>query len=123
MLAAGRVAGTIAYAGPAVHAAKIPKTDAACVRELRDPTVTLSKSGKALANVLVRVVSAVTPAEAPSDPVAVTEHDCMYEPRVQGAVKGQRIVPNAFTFWLSPNDHASIGTRRAGYAQRGGRPR
>jgi hypothetical protein len=93
VLAAGKVSGTIAYAGRPVHAPRVARTDAACPKELRDAPVTLSKSGKALANVLVRVVSGAPAAsEVPAEPVVITQRDCMYEPRVQGAVKGQRLV-------------------------------
>lgn len=92
LLAAGKVAGTASYAGPAPKPAKISKTDVACKLDLRDPSVTVSKSGKALANVVVRVTAGAPPVEVPAEPVTVTQKDCMYEPRVQGAVKGQRVV-------------------------------
>ena len=92
LLCAGRITGTVAYSGPAVRPPKISRNDAACARELRDETVLLSSSGKALANVVVRVIAGAPPVEAPTAPVLVTQKDCVFEPRVQAAVRGQRVV-------------------------------
>ena len=107
LLAAGRVSGTIAWEGKPVRAPKLMRTDAACKRPLVDPTVTLSKSGKALANVVVRAVSAPA-AEPPSDPIEIVQRDCMYEPRVQGAVKGQHVVVKNADGTMH-NVHAYVG--------------
>jgi hypothetical protein len=92
VLAAGRIAGTVEYAGKPVVAERISRSDAQCKLPLTDPTVTLSKDGHALANVIVRVVKGAADAPPPAEPVVVDQKNCMYEPRVQGAVKGQRIV-------------------------------
>src|SRR5262245_23556416 len=92
VLAAGRIAGTVEYAGPPVSPAAISRSDPQCKLKLFDPTVTLSKSGQALANVVVRVVKGAPDAAPPDAPIVVRQQDCMYMPHVQGAVKGQRIV-------------------------------
>lgn len=107
LLGAGRVSGTIAWEGRPVRATKIVRTDAACKRPLVDPTVTLSRSGKGLANVVVRAVSAPA-AEPPPDAVVIAQRDCMYEPRVQGAVKGQRVVVKNADGTMH-NVHAYVG--------------
>lgn len=107
LLAAGRVFGTIAWEGKPVRATKIVRTDAACKRPLVDPTVTLSKSGKALANVVVRAVAGPL-AEPPAEPLVIAQRDCMYEPRVQGAVKGQRVVVRNADGTMH-NVHAYVG--------------
>jgi plastocyanin len=91
---AGSITGTVDYAGAPVKAAKINrKSDPVCAKkEFTDQTITLSADGKSLANVLVRISkNAPAGAKAPTEPVVVDQHDCMYEPRVQGAVEGQKI--------------------------------
>src|SRR5690348_2800900 len=92
VLAAGRIAGTVEYAGRPIAAAPIPRSDPQCKLPLTDPTVTLSKDGHALANVVVRVVKGAAEVPPPAEPVVVAQKDCMYAPRVQAAIKGQRIV-------------------------------
>jgi len=108
VLAAGRIAGTVEYAGKPVVAAPITRSDPQCKLPLTDPTVTLSKSGHALANVVVRVVKGAPESAAPAEPVVVQQKDCMYSPRVQGAVKGQRIVVKN-TDPTMHNVHAFVG--------------
>jgi hypothetical protein len=108
LLAAGRIAGTVEYAGKPVAAAAITRSDPQCKLPLTDPTVTLSKSGHGLANVVVRVVKGAPDAAVPTEPVVVRQQDCMYAPRVQGAVKGQRIVVKNADGTMH-NVHAFIG--------------
>jgi plastocyanin len=92
-LANGSVKGTIGYTGAPVKAEMLKrKGDAFCAKkEFADETVLLSKDNKALANVLVRIKNAPAGAKAPDAPVVVDQQDCMYRPRVQGAVEGQKI--------------------------------
>jgi hypothetical protein len=108
VLTAGRIAGTIEYVGPPVSPAAISRSDPQCKVKLSDPTVTLSKSGRALANVVVRVVKGAPEVAPPSGAVVVRQQDCMYAPHVQGAVKGQRIVVKN-TDGTMHNVHAFIG--------------
>ena len=91
--AAGSVKGTISYTGAPVKAEMLKrKGDAFCAKkDFADETVLLSKDGKALANVMVRIKNAPAGATAPTTPVVVDQQDCMYRPRVQGAVEGQKI--------------------------------
>ena len=92
-LANGSVKGTIAYAGAPVKAEMLKrKGDAFCAKkDFADETVQLSKDGKTLANVLVRITNPPAGMKAPTEPVVVDQEDCMYRPRVQGAVEGQKI--------------------------------
>jgi plastocyanin len=92
-LANGSVKGTISYTGAAVKPEMLKrKGDAFCAKkDFADETVQVSKDGKALANVLVRIKNAPAGAAAPTTPVVVDQQDCMYRPRVQGAVEGQKI--------------------------------
>lgn len=90
--AAGSVKGTIGYTGGPVKAEMLKrKGDAFCAKkEMADETILLSKDNKALANVLVRIKNAPA-GKAPAEPVVVDQQDCMYRPRVQGAVEGQKV--------------------------------
>lgn len=71
-------------------------SDPACDNgELRAETILVGEGGT-LANVLVRVKPGTVPAWTPSEPVVVDQRDCIYRPRVQGGVRGQRVeVTNA----------------------------
>src|SRR5687767_13881317 len=85
--AAGSIKGTVGYTGAPVKAEMLKrKSDAFCAKkEMADETVLLSKDSKALANVLVRIKNAPA-GKTPAEPVVVDQVDCMYRPRVQGAV-------------------------------------
>jgi plastocyanin len=65
--------------------------DPVCAKkDFADESV-LVKDGK-LENVVVRLIGDSLPAgPAPSEPVVVDQTDCMYRPRVQGAVEGQKV--------------------------------
>lgn len=89
----GTITGTVQLSAAAPKAAKIKRTsDPVCAKsakEMDDPTIEVGKDGKGLDNVFVRVIGPTTP--APAGDVVVAQHECMYEPRVQGAVTGQKI--------------------------------
>lgn len=64
-------------------------SDPFCARkEMRAETVVVGAGG-GLGNTLVRIAPGAAPAWVPSAPIVVDQSDCMYRPRVQGAVKGQ----------------------------------
>ena len=89
---AGTIEGTVSFSGTPPKPQKLNrKSDPVCAKkDFNDESILLSKSGKELQNVLVRVKS--TPAgKAPTEDVLVGQKDCMYRPRVQGAVEGQKI--------------------------------
>src|SRR4051812_33014251 len=108
----GSISGTVAFTGTAPKPAPLNrKSDPVCAKkEMNDPSITLSKDGKELGNVLVRVTNAPAGAKAPAEPVKVKQEDCMYTPRVQGAVEGQKIdITNADG--TLHNVHAYSGTK------------
>ncbi|HVE86809.1 MAG TPA: carboxypeptidase regulatory-like domain-containing protein [Myxococcales bacterium] len=93
-LANGSVKGTISYAGPPVKAEMLKRSsDAFCAKtQMADETISLSKDGKTLQNVLVRITNPPAGMKAPPEPVVtVDQKECMYRPRVQGAMEGQKI--------------------------------
>jgi len=90
--AAGNIAGSITYSGPAPKVEKVEhKGDAACANaEPGEEPIVLAKDGKGLQNVIVRLKNGPA-AAAPSEPVVINQSGCAYRPRVQGAVQGQKI--------------------------------
>jgi len=90
----GTISGTVSFTGTAPKATKLNrKSDPVCAKtEFDDETVLPGKGGKGLQNVLVRINSAVPGAKIPTSDVMVDQKDCMYRPRVQGAVEGQKIM-------------------------------
>lgn len=66
-------------------------SDSFCAqKEMRAETVVVGAGG-ALANTLVRVAPGAVPGWIPDQPAVVDQVDCMYRPRVQGAVRGQKL--------------------------------
>jgi plastocyanin len=93
--AAGSIAGVVGFTGTAPKMEKLNrKSDPVCAKkDFNDPTVTVSKDGKALANAVVRITkNAPAGAKAPTDPITVNQEDCMYTPHVQAAVEGQKVM-------------------------------
>jgi len=90
----GTISGTVSFTGTAPKPTKLNrKSDPICAKtEFDDEAVLTSKNGKGLQNVLVRINSAVPGAKVPTADVVVDQKDCMYRPRVQGAVEGQKIM-------------------------------
>src|SRR5262249_22257730 len=92
-MAGGSISGTVAFTGTAPKPQKLNrKSDAFCAKkEFNDETILLAKDGKGLENVVVRVKNAPA-GQAPSGHVVVEQKDCMYRPRVQTAVEGQKVM-------------------------------
>lgn len=95
-LAKGGVAGVVRFAGPAPTPVRVVRTgDPRCSsREVFDPTISLGKDGKALKNVFVRLSKNVPKGESepPSNVAVIDQIDCMYVPRVVGAMEGQKVM-------------------------------
>lgn len=67
-------------------------SDPACgVKQVGDETLLVGPR-KGLQNVLVRLEDAPPVAPGPLAPVSVFQRGCSYEPRVQGAVEGQKLL-------------------------------
>ena len=90
--AAGSIEGTALFSGTPPKPQKLNrKSDPVCAKkDFNDESILLGKSGKELQNVLVRVKDGPA-GKAPTDDVLVDQKDCMYRPRVQGGVVGQKI--------------------------------
>ena len=109
----GSIAGTVGFSGTAPKMEKLNrKSDAVCAKkEFNDPSVTLSKDSKSLANVVVRITkNAPAGGKMPTEPVTINQEECMYHPHVQGAMEGQKIQVKNSDGTLH-NIHAYAGTK------------
>jgi hypothetical protein len=111
--AAGSITGTVGYTGQPPKAEKLNrKSDPVCAKtEVTDPTITVSKDGKALANVVVRITknAPATPRANVAAP-AIDQKECMYSPRVQCALEGSKLSVKNSDGTLH-NIHAYAGTK------------
>jgi plastocyanin len=111
--AGGSIAGTVAFNGTAPKMEKLNrKADPVCAKtEANDETVLLSKDGKAVANVVVRITkNAPAGGKVPAEPVTIDQKECLYHPRVQAAMEGQKIQIKNSDGTLH-NIHAYAGTK------------
>ena len=89
-------------------------SDAVCARKEMHAETIVTGPGGALQNVLVRIKPGAVKSWVPSTPVVVNQVDCMYRPRVQGAVIGQMLVVKN-SDQTAHNVHAALvpwGSRR-----------
>jgi hypothetical protein len=88
----GTISGTIRLTGTPPEMPVLQRgSDSFCAqKEMRAETVVVGEGG-ALANTLVRVAPGAVPGWVPDTTVVVDQRDCMYRPRVQGAVRGQKL--------------------------------
>lgn len=88
----GSIKGTVTIVGEVPEMPLLRRgSDPVCDNgEMRAETILVGDGG-ALANVLVRIKPGTVAAWTPSEPVVVDQTDCMYRPRVQGGVRGQRV--------------------------------
>jgi len=88
----GSINGTVAFSGKAPEAKELPrKADPVCAaKPMKDNEVIVNGNGT-LKDVLVRVAPGAVKGKfaSPDSTVNVKQEDCMYVPRVQGAVAGQ----------------------------------
>jgi plastocyanin len=86
--AVGSIEGEVLFSGQAPAPQPLKRgVDPVCSKTPMNDETVLVTGGK-LANVLVRLEGAPA-SPAPTEPVVVDQTECMYRPRVQGAVKGQ----------------------------------
>ncbi len=88
----GSVSGTVAFSGKAPEAAELPrKSDPVCAAKPMKANDVIVNANNTLKDVLVRISPGTVKGkfEAPTTPAVVKQADCMYVPRVQGAVAGQ----------------------------------
>jgi len=87
----GDVKGTVVVTGkiPAMEDLK-RNSDAFCAKkQMKDESVVAGKKGE-LANVVVHI-NGLPAAAPPAEKATISQDDCMYRPRVQGVVDGQRL--------------------------------
>lgn len=91
--AGGSLKGTVSFSGTAPKMEQLKRnSDPFCAKTPKtDEAVVLSKDGKALKNVVVRITNAPAGGAAPTTPVHVDQKECMYSPRVVTAVEGQKV--------------------------------
>jgi len=88
----GTVSGTVAFSGKTPEAAELPrKSDPVCAAKPMKANDVIVNANATLKDVLVRITPGTVKGKfsAPSTTVPVKQQDCMYVPRVQGAVAGQ----------------------------------
>ncbi len=90
----GSINGTVAFSGKTPEMKELPrKADPVCAaKPMKDNEVIVNGNGT-LKDVLVRVAPGAVKGKfsAPESTVDVKQQDCMYVPRVQGAVAGQTV--------------------------------
>ena len=88
----GKVRGTVKITGEAPSMPMIRNgSDPVCAKDKMAAETILVNDNATLRNALVRVKPGTVPAWTPSDPVKIRQEKCMYRPRVQGGVVGQRL--------------------------------
>ncbi|MDB4957317.1 MAG: putative lipoprotein [Myxococcales bacterium] len=87
----GSVKGTVLFEGEAPDQPKLKRdVDPKCSQDKVDEAIVVTK-GK-LRDVLVRIKNGTMGKhDAPSTPVVIDQRDCMYAPRVVGAIAGQKL--------------------------------
>ncbi|HEX8824192.1 MAG TPA: carboxypeptidase regulatory-like domain-containing protein [Archangium sp.] len=87
----GTIRGAVSFKGVPPSAAAVPPSeDPACDGMASSEQSVRVKNGK-LENVLVRV-RGLLPVPRPTQPALIDQHQCTYQPRVQGATVGQPIL-------------------------------
>lgn len=88
----GSIQGRVTLSGDAPEMPTLQRgADPVCAeKEMKAETILVGDDG-GLANVVVRVLPGTVDGWVPKEPVVVDQVDCMYRPRVQGAVRGQTL--------------------------------
>jgi plastocyanin len=90
----GTIAGVVAFTGKAPDMPELPrKSDPVCAAKPMKSNEVIVNGNSTLRDVLVRITPGTVKGkfDAPKAPAMVKQKDCMYVPRVQGAVAGQTI--------------------------------
>jgi len=87
----GSIEGSVMFTGTAPTMKPLPTSaDPKCPKGVNDESV-LVKGGK-LENVWVHATKGGGAAATPAAPITVTQHGCMYKPRLQSIAVGQKII-------------------------------
>ncbi|HLL53192.1 MAG TPA: DUF2012 domain-containing protein [Myxococcaceae bacterium] len=107
--AGGTISGSIAFTGTPPEAQPLKRnSDPVCAKKQFNDETVLVTGGK-LQNVVVRLKDAPA-GQAPVEPVVIDQVDCMYRPRVQAAVVGQKVMVKNSDGTLH-NVHTYAGTK------------
>jgi len=90
----GSITGSVTFTGKAPEAKELPrKADPVCAAKPMKDNEVIVNSNATLKDVLVRIAPGAVKGKfaAPDQTVMVKQEDCMYVPRVQGAVAGQLV--------------------------------
>lgn len=89
----GVVKGSVAVTGDIPEMPLLQRgSDPVCARTEQRAETILKNPNNTLANVVIRVKPNTVPAWRPGNVVRVEQKDCMYRPRVQAAVAGQKLL-------------------------------
>lgn len=88
----GTITGAVAFTGTAPAAKKLDRgSDPVCAKtEANDESVVVN-ANKTLKNVIVRVTGITAEAKPPAEDASISQENCLYKPRVQGVIAGQKI--------------------------------
>jgi plastocyanin len=89
--AGGTISGTVSFTGtpPQMEPLKRSSDPICAKKQFNDESVIVT--GGKLQNVVLRLKGAPA-GQAPAEPVVIDQTDCMYRPRVQAAVQGQKVM-------------------------------
>ena len=88
----GTVSGKVDFTGTAPKMPALGRdADPFCAKTAMNAETVLVNANNTLANVLVRIKPGSVKGAAPTAPVSVGQDNCMYRPRVQGAMANQQI--------------------------------
>ena len=88
----GTIQGTVKFTGTAPEMPQIKReSDPFCAKNKMKAEVVVVNDNQTLRNVLVRIKPGTVKGPAPTEPAKIEQHDCMYRPRVQGAMTDQEI--------------------------------
>lgn len=89
----GTITGKVTFSGDAPEMPKLQRgADPFCAKKEMHAETVVVNDGGTLRDVHVRIARGGAPSWVPPKPVVIDQKDCMYRPRVQGAVVGQKLV-------------------------------
>ena len=89
----GKVTGSIKLSGDVPEMPLLRRgSDPVCAKTEQRAETILKNADGTLSNVVVRVKPGTVPAWRPGEAIRISQSECMYRPRVQAAVAGQKLV-------------------------------
>ncbi len=89
----GTITGQVDFTGEAPEMPDLKRdADPFCAKTPMKAETVVVNENKTLRNVLVRIKPGTVKGPAATEPIKVEQHDCMYRPRIQGAMADQEIM-------------------------------